>query len=511
MIRRNFFKLSAMSLSAGAVGLAACSGPDENTNGTGGEGGGEVVMGLIEPLVSFDPAVADWGNLLPYYQTVYDTLLLATPEGEIEPYLATDWKYDEAETTLTLTIRDGVTFSDGEKLDAAAVALSMKRFKDGNGPNAGHMNSVEEIEASDASTVRVTFTQPDPAFLDYLTRGAGLVLSPAAVENEDLPTNPVGSGPYILDVANTVSQSTYTFVKRDGYWNPDVQHYDKIVLRVIEDPTAILNALRAGELDLAKLSAAETFEQAEAAGCTLNKNELDFQGLLLLDRGGETVPELGDVRVRQAINHAIDRPAMLEAVALGYGTVTSQVFRATSVAYDEALDERFPYDVQKAKDLMAEAGYAEGFSIEMPSDVVFGSTVYPLMTEALGEIGITVTYTRPGNRFISDLLAPKWGAAFMALEQNPDWQLVNFMLSKDSTFNPFGYTDDTVRGILDEFPAADETGRTELIKELNAHIVEEAWFAPFFRIDGVVATGSNTKVTMLPSNTLPNIYDIVPA
>lgn len=510
MIRRDFMKLTSASIALGAIGLAGCS-----SNGSSGEAeggaGAELVLGLISAPMSFDPSIAEWGNRLPYYQAVYDTLLLATPEGEIAPYLATEHVYDEAELVLTLTIREGVTFSDGEALDAEAVALSMNRFKDGTGPDAGYMTYVDTISAKDATTVEVTFTTPDPAFLNYLTRTAGVVMSPAAIENEDLPTNPVGSGPYTLDTAATVTETSYTFAKREDYWNPDVQHYDTIVMRVFQDPTAMLNALRAGEINYAKLASAESFAEAEGAGWTLNSNELDFQGLLLLDRAGTLVPELGDVRVRQAINHAIDRPAMLEAVALGHGTVTTQVFPASSDAYDGALDERYPYDVEKAKSLMAEAGYADGFALTMPSSAVLGSTVYALVTQALGEIGITVTHEDPGSNFIADMLAPKWAATFMALEQNPDWQLAQFMLTESAVFNPFDYGDETVAGILEEYLAADEAGRPALIKELNAHIVEEAWFAPFYRVEGVVATDADTAVTMLPTNTIPNIYDIVPA
>jgi peptide/nickel transport system substrate-binding protein len=518
MIRRDFLRLTALAIGGSSIGLVACSGGGDtgngDTGGTGGGGGGkggQLVMGLISAPMSFDPSVAEWGNRLPFYQAVYDTLLLATPEGTIDPYLATEWSYDDSQTTLTLTIREGVTFSDGEKLDATAVALSMNRFKEGSGPDAGYMRNVDTIEAPDATTVVVTFTAADPAFLNYLTRTAGLVMSPAAVENADLPTNPVGSGPYTLDVGATVTETSYTFLRRDGYWNPDVQHYDKIVMRVFQEPTAMLNALRAGEINYAKLAVADTFEQAEAAGWTLNKNELDFQGLLLLDRAGTQVPELGDVRVRQAINHAIDRPALLQAVALGYGTVTAQVFPTTSAAYDDALDERFPYDVAKAKALMAEAGFEKGFSITMPSSPVLGTTVYALITQALGEIGITVTHEDPGANFIADLLAPKWSACFMALEQNPDWQLTQFMISEDAVFNPFRYADEKVAAMLDEYRTADDARRDAIIKELNAYIVEQAWFAPFYRVEGVVATDKNTSVTMLPTNTLPNIYDIVPA
>ena len=518
MIRRDFLKIGAASVAVAALGLStACSddaGTGTETSGaapSGGASGGELVMGLITAPMSFDPSVAEWGNRLPYYQAVYDTLLVATPEATIEPWLATAFEYDEAQTTLTLTLRDDVTFSDGEKLTAEAAALSMNRFKSGTGPDAGYMANVDTITAQGETTVIVTFTAPDPAFLNYLTRTAGLVASPAAVEDPNLATEPVGSGPYTLDVANTVTNTSYTFLKREGYWNPDVQHYDTIVMRVFEDTTAMLNALRAGEINYAKLSSAETFAEAEGAGWTLNKNELDFQGLLLLDRAGVQTPELGDVRVRQAINHVFDRPAMLQAVALGYGTVTGQVFPPTSAAYDEALDERYPYDIEKAKSLMAEAGYEAGFSMDMPSSPVLGSTVYALVAQALSEINITVNDVQPGQNFIADLLAPKFSAAFMALEQNPDWQLTQFMIAESAVFNPFKYADPKVAEILDEYRTADDARRDELIRELNAHIVEEAWFAPFYRVNGVIATDAQTTVSMLPTNTIPNLYDTKPA
>lgn len=520
MIRRDFLRLGAASVAVAALGITTACSDDagDGTTQTGGatpsgagQKGGTLVMGLITAPMSFDPSVAEWGNRLPFYQAAYDTLLVATPDNTIEPWLATAFEYDEAQTTLTLTLRDDVTFSDGEKLTAEAAALSMNRFKDGTGPDAGYMANVDTITADGESTVVVTFTAPDPAFLNYLTRTAGLVASPAAVENPDLATNPVGSGPYTLDVANTVTNTSYTFVKRDGYWNPDVQHYDTIVMRVFQDTTAMLNALRAGEVNYAKLSSAETFPEAEGAGWTLNKNELDFQGLLLLDRGGKQAPALADVRVRQAINHVFDRPAMLQAVALGYGTVTAQVFPPTSVAYDEALDERYPYDVEKAKQLMKEAGFEAGFSMDMPSSPILGSTVYALIAQALSEINITVNDVQPGQNFIADLLAPKFPAAFMALEQNPDWQLTQFMIAESAVFNPYQYADPKVSSILDEYRTSDEARREELIKELNAYIVEEAWFAPFYRVTGVIATDPQTTVEMLPTNTIPNLYDTKPA
>ncbi|HMS37860.1 MAG TPA: hypothetical protein PKA93_11890, partial [Arachnia sp.] len=115
MIRRDFLRLTALAIGGSSIGLVACSGGGDtgngDTGGTGGGGGGkggQLVMGLISAPMSFDPSVAEWGNRLPFYQAVYDTLLLATPEGTIDPYLATEWSYDDSQTTLTLTIREGV-------------------------------------------------------------------------------------------------------------------------------------------------------------------------------------------------------------------------------------------------------------------------------------------------------------------------------------------------------------------------------------------------------------------
>lgn len=515
MIRKT--KVTAVgAVLAAALTLSACggggNGEESNGDGSGGESasGGTLTLGAITSPLTFDPASAEWGNRSPFYQSVYDTLLLATPEGTIDPWLATDWEWDESQTELTLTIREDVTFSDGAPLDADAVVTSMQRFHTGNGPDAGYMANVAEISAADDSTVVVDFSAPDPAFLDYLTRTAGIVASPESLESPDLPTTPVGSGPYLLDTGATVTESSYVYTRNPDYWNPDVQHYDRLVVNVLSDPNAALNAIQAGEANGVKLSTNDNLDQVEGAGWTVNANELDFMGLLLFDRGGEMSEPLADVRVRQAINHAFDRDGMLEALQDGYGTVTGQVFPTTSAAYDPALDERYPFDIERAQELMAEAGYADGFSIEMPSSPALGTSVYTLISQQLGELGITVEYTDPGTNFIADLLAPNFAAAYMALEQNPDWQLIQFMLSPTATFNPFGYTDPEMEAMIAEIQTGDEETQERVVRDLNAHIVEEAWFAPFYRVQGSVGTDANTAVEMLPSNAFPNIYDFVP-
>ncbi|BDZ64739.1 ABC transporter substrate-binding protein [Agromyces mangrovi Wang et al. 2018] len=507
MIRWKMAAATAALAVSTALAVSACSAGTENADA----GGGRLTLGAVGAPTTFDPAGSQWGNASPFYQAVFDTLLLATPEGEIEPWLATDWSYNEDNTQLTLTLRDDVTFTDGSKLTGDVVVTNLQRFKDGTGPDAGYLANVSTFEAPDDATVVITLSAPDPALVSYLTRDAGLVGASDSLDTPDTATTPVGSGPYMLDTGATVTGTTYVYTKNPDYWNPDVQHYDELVINVLSDGTAALNAILAGEANGVRLAGNDALDQIEGAGWTINANELDFQGLLLLDRAGSMNPALGDVRVRQAINYAFDRAGMLEAVGLGYGTVTTQVFPTTSDAYDESLDSFYEYDPAMARELLAEAGYDDGLTISMPSLSVFPESIYALIAQQLAEVGITVEQTDvPAGNFIADLLAPKYPASFMALEQNPDWQLIQFMIAPTATFNPFRSSDATVDELIAEIQVGDAAAQASAVQELNTHIVEQAWFAPFYRVQGSFATDAETAVEVLPTNAFPNIYDFQP-
>ncbi|MDT0181758.1 ABC transporter substrate-binding protein [Microbacterium sp. ARD31] len=506
------WKATAAALAITALALTGCAGGGTDSgNGGGSASGGTLTLGaIIEPL-TLDPAGAEWGNRSPFYQAMYDTLLLATPEGEIEPFLATAWEYNEDNTVLTLTIREDVTFTDGSELTADVVVENLQRFKDGTSPDASYFAGVTSFEAPDATTVTITLDAPNPALLNYLTRDAGLIASSEAIAAGDLATNPVGSGPYVLDTGATVAGTSYVYTANEDYWNPELQHYDRLVINVLSDQTAALNAIKAGEANAVKVTSSDNLAEIEGAGWTVNANELDVASLLLLDRAGDMNEPLGDVRVRQAINHAFDREGLLQALEGGNGTVTGQMFPPSSAAYDAELDEYYGYDPEKAKELLAEAGYEDGFTLELPNSALLGGTTYTLHEQQLADIGITVEYTDPGSNFIADLLAPKFPAAYIPLEQNPDWQLIQFMLSPTAIFNPFKYEDPQVNEYIEQIQNGDEATQDEVVKELNRYLVEQAWFAPMYRVQGNFPSDANTTVEMLPTNTYPAIYDIYPA
>jgi peptide/nickel transport system substrate-binding protein len=500
---------AAAAVAVTALVLTGCAAGNEPSD----DAPTSVVIGQFLPQSTFDVTQAEWGNRALYYQAVYDTLLYGTSDGGIEPYLASAYEWSTDNLELTLTIRDDVTFTDGTALTADIVKQNLERFKAGGGAYAGDLANVASIEAPDETTVVLTMSAPDPALLAYLSREAGLIASPAMFDAEDADTNPIGSGPYILDLDNTVTGTTYVFNKNPDYWNPDVQHYETITMSILADPTAGVNAVKAGEVDTMILTDNNNLEAIEDAGFTLAASELNFQGLLLLDRGGEMNPALQDVRVRQAINFALDRPGLLEALQLGHGTVTTQVFNKASQAYDPELDSYYDFDPEKAKALLAEAGYADGLVIDMASTAVLGAAQFPLVQQQLADVGITVNFIdTPVENYIADLTAPKYAAIPMQLETNADWQLIQFMISRTAPFNPFHFGDDTTDALISDIQNGDAETQVEKATELNKYIVEQAWFAPYYRVSAAYAYNAEVvDVTLNATNIVPSLFDIKPA
>ena len=509
MFRR---KILAAVAAATAVMLAAagCGGSSKSTSSGGSGGGTTLTLGMIVPATTFSAQDMNFANESPYGQAVYDTLLKADPSGKVMADLATDWKYNADKTELDMTLRSDVTFSDGTKFNADAAAQNLIRFRDGASPNKSFLVSLKDAKAVDATHLKLTLTQSDPGMLNYLTQSAGMMESPKAFTAADIKTNPIGSGPYILDTAATVVGSSYSFNKNPNYWDKADQHYDKLILKVFADPTSMLNAVKGKQLNGAKLINNDALDQIKSAGYSLITWEQDWWGLLLLDRNGTINPALKNLKVRQAINYAMDRAGLLAAIAKGHGTATTQIFPETSAAYVPALDQKYPYDVAKAKSLLAEAGFPNGFTLNMPSSARLGAPVFTLVQQQLKDVGITVKLTDSSN-YIADMLAPKYSVSVMALQQDPDWQLVNFEISSTATFNPFKYTDATAASLITRIHAAKtDADSATALKALNTYIVDQAWFAPWYRFESNFALDANTVSVPQVGNAYPYLWNFKP-
>ncbi len=508
---------SLLAVSACSGGAGGASGSNSTAGGGAGSAGGTgepqtLTLGIVGEPLSWDPAQTHVGHALQPAQVVYDSLLLREPDGTLSPMLATEWGYtDESNTLMSLDLRTDVTFSDGAPFDAAAVVANVEHFKTDSGRQAAQAAAVESVTAVDEDTVEFKLSRPDPALEYYLSQALGLMGSPEALGTDEMDRVPVGTGPYVMDPDQTVSGSQSVFTAREDYWNSDLQHWGEIRLRVLEDVTSRVNALVSGEIDAVLLDAS-TSQQAEGAGKALLEYSTDWSGLLLMDRDGTVNEALGDVRVRQAINYAFEREALLEQIAGGFGEPTSQVFGPDTTAFDPELEDYYTYDPDKSRELLAEAGYADGLTIEMPVLTPGFETIMTFVTQQLGDVGITVQQTSvPAAEYVPGLAQGKFVAANFNLFQGPSWVAAQQLISTDAVYNPFDSTSPEVEALIERLRMGGDDAEAAA-KELNQLVTEEAWFAPWYRLSQLYFYDA-AKVVVEPQiqMAVPSIYNYTPA
>lgn len=497
---------AALILSA-SLALTACGGGA--AAGGAGATATSLTLGTIQDVRSWDPAQAHVGHILQPYQAVYDTLILREPDGKLSPMLATAWKYNAANTKLTVDLRSDVTFSDGAKFDAEAAKANMDHFKTANGPQMAQLNAVKDVAVVDADTIDINLSTPDPALEYFLSQAAGLMGSPKALGTEGIKTEPVGSGPYVMDKAASVKDSQTVFTARKDYWNKDLQKYSKLTFKILTDPTARTNALVSGQVD-ATLLDPKNGKQAEGAKMKLAANEVDWQGLLLLDRDGAKNPALQNVKVRQAINYAFDRKTILDQVLLGQGTPTSQPFGKASGAWTEELENYYSYDPAKAKQLLKEAGYENGVTLEVPSIPDF-QTQISVVQQQLADVGITLKIGAAlTNTFTSDVAGQKYTTMYFSLFQGQPTVAINQIISTKALYNPFKNASPELDAKIDAVRnGGADAGK--LAQEVNKYVVEQAWFAPLFRVNQMYYHNAKVDVTPQIQQAVPSIYNYSPA
>lgn len=497
----------ALALAAAvAIGATGCS--------TGGQEPAEnltLTLGTIGDTASFDPAQSEVGWVLQFLQPAYDTLIRIDDKGELQPMLATSWNYtDDENKVLELKLRDDVTFSDGSPFDAEAVVASLKRFAAANGPRASALASVASYDAPDATTVVLTLSAPDPALVHNFGLVAGMITNPAVADG-DLAQVPAGTGPYVLDEDASRRGDTYVFTRNEKYYDPEAFPYAEIDLKVLTDPTARLNAVKTGQVD-ATWGIPPQVNEAKSAGLQVLPSPGDFQGLFLIDRKGQSIPALGDVRVRQAINYAIDGDALLKVAAYGEGTPTTQIFSPGTPAYDDALDDAYPFDPDKARELLAEAGYADGFTISMPSTDAFLADAYPIVKQQLGDVGITVNLVPFDiSSGFGTFLSGEYPAYVFSWGSSQNWLDASLLLSADGAWNPFHVDDPEIADLMSQIALASGDEQDALYKKLSAYVVGQAWFDPWYVNNNLVFAGSEVTVTPQPQQSAPSIYNFSPA
>ncbi len=312
------------------------------------------------------------------------------------PGLATSWRYiGKGAKTFELTLRHDARFSDGTPVTAQAVKKWLDYFE-ASGSTKAELGPAT-ITAIGKWTVRLKFKNPNPT-ADFALSGnvhfaeAGLVEAPSCVAAPaTLDSKTCGAGEYMLDPSQTVAGDHYTFVPNPYYYDKSKVHWSKVIVKIIGSASSMLQALETGQIQAA---------QGDPTTATAAKNHhlrvLAIPDTLMsftLDAGGTLSKPLGDVRVRQALNYAIDRKAIVRSIFNGWARPTSELETVDGV--DPKLVNYYAYNPAKAKSLLAAAGYQNGFTI--PSSNIVLSGDYPQAAAAVAQywaaIGVKVTFT----------------------------------------------------------------------------------------------------------------------
>ncbi|HEY4200568.1 MAG TPA: ABC transporter substrate-binding protein [Devosiaceae bacterium] len=462
-------------------------------------------IGTDVDLITLEPAALTGGGQVQFWSAVYDTLLYITPDGEVKPNVASDFSYNDDKTVLTLTLRSDATYADGTPITADGVVKTMKAFIAGNGPDAKYLANVSDIAAKDGKLV-LTLSAPDPALTFYLGGDAGVLYNPKAI-GTDQSFDPQGSGPYILDKANSTKGSVYTFQRDEKYWNKAAYPFSTVVFTPLIDPTARLNALKSGQVDAALLTA-QTQAEAQAAGASIVPQYLTVVGLQIRDLKGTKVPALGDVRVRQAMNMVFDRPSISEFLLNGLAEPTQQIFLTTSQAFVQGGDTHYPYDVDQAKKLMAEAGYADGFTITMPS--TSSTALYePVIAQSLGDINVKVEWQKvPDTQITARQLSGEFPIFFQSGSSRFAWFDINLWVGPKAQWNSFKISEPDLNAMIDRAQhAKTDADANAAYQDVGNYLIDNAWFVPFARPQGFLATKAGLSVKAqfgIPAPTIIN-------
>ena len=374
MKRITIFMLLLVLTAALAFGASQQeSEPEAAVTSTGAQMGGVLVFARGGDSVGLDPGRETDGESFYGSHQIFDTLVEFKPgTTEVQPALAESWDVSSDGLEFTFNLRSGVKFHDGTPFNAEAVEFSFGRQLDENHPYYDHgpwkyfggmgMGSIiDEIVVVNDLTVKFILTAPEAPFVSNLAMDFAAIVSPTAVAlyDEEFPSNPVGTGPFKF--VSWTKDDSIVFEANKDYWG-EGPYLDRLILRVIPDATARYLALKAGEVDVIDFPSAEDLElMAADPNIELIQQAGLNVGYIAMNVDKEP---FGDVRIRQAMNYAINREEIIEGVYGSAGQVANNPIPPTIWSYNEDI-EPYPYDPAKARELLAAAGYPDGFSTDL--------------------------------------------------------------------------------------------------------------------------------------------------
>ncbi|TLS38670.1 ABC transporter substrate-binding protein [Pseudalkalibacillus caeni] len=500
-----------------ALLLSACgSNETGGDNGNGAQKKETFIFARGGDAVSLDPSEVTDSESENVSQSILETLVtFAEGETKVEPLLAKEWKESEDGLTYTFKLREGVKFHDGTDFNAEAVVYNFERWMEPQDKERFYMygavfggfkgdegHAIKSVEAVDDYTVKFTLNNVQPTFLKGLALTPFSISSPAAIEKygEDYGSNPVGTGPFTFKEWRRNDRVVLN--KNKDYWLDGYPKVDQVIFRTIPENSARLNALLSGEVDMVDGLDPVNIPQVEK---NPDLQILRRPSLNLGYLGFNVTREPFDNKlVRQALNHAVDKEKMIDAFFGGQADPAKNPIPPSVEGYNDDI-EAYPYDLEKAKALLEEAGYGDGFEMELWAMPVArpympnANKVAEYLQSSFAEIGVKAkivsyewaTYLDKVKQGEADSFLLGWTGT------NGDaddfiytlWHEDNIG-SMNSTF----YANEELNGILEEARSiSDQEKRSELYKRAQEIMHEDPPIIPLVHSTPVLAARSDIK------------------
>ncbi|GAB7056298.1 MULTISPECIES: ABC transporter substrate-binding protein [unclassified Paenibacillus] len=432
--------------------------------------GGNVVVIIPQDLDYLDPHLAVAAGTAEVLFNVFEGLLKPNEKGELYPAIAESYQVSQDGLTYSFKLRNGVKFHNGNPVTSEDVKFSYERLAGTatGKPLSSAFSSVQSIEAPDASTIVIKLKENNSSFLTSLTS--------AVIPNgyEDSNKKPIGTGPFKFK--EYLPGQRLSVEKFEDYYVPDVPSLDSVEFRIITDAEAALIALKSGEADIYPRIGTERLEEVADRFHSVSAP----QNLVQLMTFNLAKKPFSDIKVRQAINYAIDKDEIIAGVALGKGTkLGSNLSPVLAKYYQQGLEQAYETNLEKAKSLLAEAGYKDGFetTLSVPSNYQFHVDTAQVIAQQLGKIGIKVTIKPVEWAVWLDRIykGRDYELTIIGLDGKLDpYQILNKYLS-DASNNFFNYKnaefDAALKAAVTEI---DDAKRVELYKKAQTILTEDA-------------------------------------
>ncbi|MBA4535656.1 ABC transporter substrate-binding protein [Bacillus aquiflavi] len=520
--KRFLFTLSIMLIIS--LFLGACSGAketDSKKKDSGATGQKELVFGRGGDSTSLDPATTTEGESFKVTENIFEKLInFGEGNTELEEGLALDWEMSEDGLVYTFNLREGVKFHDGTDFNAEAVVYNFERWIKGNTGVSGddtpfpYFQSqfgdiIKEVKAVEEYKVQFTLNRPQAVFLKNLAMSPFVIASPTALEKhgDKFSEHPVGTGPFKF--IEWKRNDKIVIEKFEDYWMEGYPKLDRIIFRSIPENSARLNALKTGEVDLIDgVNFSDVPQIKEDANLQIfSRPSLNVAYLGLTATRGP----LTDKKVRQALNYAVDKETLITAFYEGYAQPAKNPMPPVIAGYNDKIED-YPFDLEKAKELLTEAGYPDGFEMELwampvPRDYMpDGQKVAEAIKSNFEKIGVKVKIVSYEWGTYLEKAAAGEADSFLLGWTGDNGDADNFLyvlLDEDNigTNNYTYYKNSELHQILIEAQAeVDEGKREELYQKAQEIIKDDAPWIPLVHSEPVLAGSANiTGLTLQPT------------